>query len=246
MKHCKNCGHAVQGLYCNHCGQRTDSERINFTFLSKEVFHFFTHLETGFVYTSLQMVIRPGLTFKNFIEGKRKKYQAPISYFLIWITIFVFFLFLIEKIYGPDKVIEYAGYFGPGSDSRMAISNLGIVLMFVIPFQALYLYLLVTKRLYNYFETMVATIYSLGTVILFQFVFAVCATVYYLIFSRSVSLQISDSFKIIYLIWFITDTIRLFHMNHTFIRAMSFIILAFGTFTLWRLYGLPASIGIFF
>ncbi len=143
-------------------------------------------------------------------------------------------------------MIEYAGYFGPGADSRMAISNLGIVLMFVIPFQALYLYLLVTKGLYNYFETMVATIYSLGTVILFQFVFAVCATVYYLIFSRSVSLQISDSFKIIYLIWFITDTIRLFHMNHKFIRAIIFITLAFGTFTLWRLYGLPASIGIFF
>ena len=93
---------------------------------------------------------------------------------------------------------------------------------------------------------MVATIYSLGTIILFQFVFAVCATVYYLISSRSVNLQISDSFKIIYLIWFILDTIRLLHKNHTFIRAMSFITLAFGTFTLWRLYGLPVSIGIFF
>ena len=30
-------GRAVQGLYCSHCGQRTDSERINFIFLWKEV-----------------------------------------------------------------------------------------------------------------------------------------------------------------------------------------------------------------
>ena len=103
MKYCNNCGHAVQGLYCSHCGQRTDSERINFTFLWKEVVHFFTHLEKGFVYTSLQMVIRPGLTVKNFIEGKRNNYQAPVSYFLILIFIFVFFLFLIEKYMARTK-----------------------------------------------------------------------------------------------------------------------------------------------
>jgi hypothetical protein len=65
MKYCKNCGHAVQGLYCSHCGQRTDSKRINFSFLWKEVLHFFTHLERGFLYTTLQMVIRPGLTVKK-------------------------------------------------------------------------------------------------------------------------------------------------------------------------------------
>ena len=55
-----------------------------------------------------------------------------------------------------------------------------------------------------------------------------------------------NSFKIIYMAWFILDTIRLYHVNHKFIRATGFITLAFGTFTLWRLYGLPASIHIFF
>ena len=246
MNYCLNCGHTVEESFCGHCGQRVDPERINFTFLWKEVLRFFTHLEKGFMYTSFQMVIRPGMTVKNFIDGKRKNYQPPISYFLIWITIFVFFFFGIEKIYGTNTVIDYGGYFGPGTDSKLAISNLGFVLMFVIPFQALYLNLLVTKKLYNYFETMVATFYSLGTVILFQFVFALFALIYFMISSRSVSLQFSDSFKVIYLIWFILDTVRLYPLNHKLIRAMAFITLAFGTFTLWRLYGLPASIEIFF
>lgn len=246
MKYCLNCGHAVKDLYCGHCGQKADPGKINFSFLWREFIHFFTHVEKGFLYTSFQMIIHPGLTVKNFIEGKRKNYQPPVSYFLIWITVFVFFFFLIEKVYGQNRVINYIGYFGPGTDTRLAISNLGIVLMFVIPFQALYLYLLVTKRSYNYFETMVATIYSLGTIIQFQFVFAVFATIYYLISSRPVILQISDSFKVIYLIWFIIDTIRLYQLNHKLIRAMGFITLAFGTFTLWRLYGLPETFSFFF
>jgi hypothetical protein len=125
------------------------------------------------------------------------------------------------------------------------ISHLSIVLTVIIPFQALYLFLLVTKKSYNYFETMMATIYSIGTIIQFQFVFALFAVSYYLIVSRPVDLRISDSFKIIYLSWFILDMIRLHSLKYKFIRAISFCVLAFGTFTAWRLWGFPVFIGLF-
>jgi hypothetical protein len=138
-------------------------------------------------------------------------------------------------------------YFSPEGGipaTRFAISNLSIVLTVVIPFQALYLFLLVTRKSYNYFETTVATIYSLGTIIQFQFVFAVMALFYHGLTSRPVNLQISDAFKILYLIWFILDTIRLYSLKHKFIRVVGFIALAFGTFTLWRLYGFPVFLKI--
>ncbi len=245
MKFCKNCGNPVNDLYCSHCGQKANPGKITFSFLCKEVFHFFTHLEKGFLYTSYQMVIRPGETARNFIEGRRKNYQSPISYFLIWTAIFIFFLYIMEKIFGGNSVINYRDYFGPAAATRLAISNLGVVLTVVIPFQALYLFLLVTNKSYNYFETMVATIYSIGTIIQFQFIFAVIAMFYYMVESKSVDLQISDSFKILYLSWFILDTIRLYSMRYKFIRAIGFCVLAFGTFTVWRLYGFPVLIRIF-
>jgi hypothetical protein len=91
---------------------------------------------------------------------------------------------------------------------------------------------------------MVATIYSLGTIIQFQFLFAIIALIFHLMNSRPVDLQISDTFKILYLIWFILDTIRLYSVNYKFVRALGFIALAFGTFTLWRLYGFPVFIKI--
>lgn len=245
MKFCKNCGHEVSDLYCGHCGQKANPEKITFSFLCKEVFHFFTHLEKGFLFTSYQMVIRPGETARNFIEGKRKNYQPPISYFLIWATIFILFVYMEEKIFGSNAVINFKDYFGPAAVTRLAISNLGIVLTVVIPFQALYLFFLVTRKTYNYFETMVATIYSIGTIIQFQFIFALIAMFFFMLESKSVDLQISDLFKILYLSWFILDTIRLYSVKHRFIRSISFCILAFGTFTVWRLYGFPVLIRIF-
>jgi hypothetical protein len=244
MKYCLNCGYPVADLYCGHCGQKSDPERINFTFLCREAFHFFTHLEKGFLFTTFQMVIHPGQTSKNFIDGKRKNYHSPISYFLIWTTIYIVFLLFIEKIFGGNTVIDYKNYFGPAAATRLAISNLSIVLTVVIPFQALYLFLLVTRKSYNYFETMVATIYSLGTIIQFQFVFALMALLYYGLNNRPVNLQISDVFKILYLIWFIFDTIRLYSLKHKIFRVIGFIALAFGTFTLWRLYGFPVFLKI--
>lgn len=233
------------GLYCSHCGQKAKLERISFSYVWHEIFHFFTHIEKGFLFTSIRMLIRPGRTVTDFIYGRRKKYQTPVSYFLIWITIYILFLFWIEKAFGENVVINYKEYFGPSATTKFAISHLSIVLTILIPFQALYLFLLVTRKKYNYFETMVATVYSLGTIIMLQFVFAVAALIVHIIGSISVDLMISDSLKIGYLLWFVSDLIKFFPVNYKFIRTVLFFILAFGTFSLWRLYGLPALIHYF-
>ena len=244
MSHCKNCGKELHDLYCSHCGQKARTERITINYLWNEIFHFFTHIEKGFLYTSLQMLVRPGKSVRNFINGKRRKYQSPISYFVIWTTIFILLLFCIENLFGENVVINYKEYFGPGATTKFAISHLSLVLTIIIPFQALYLYLLVTKKVYNYFETMVATIYSLGTIILLQFVFAIVALLIHTIRTVPIDLGISDFFKVLYLTWFTFDLIKLFSLKMKLIRALVFIILAFGTFTLWRLYGLPVVLGI--
>jgi hypothetical protein len=238
-KHCRNCGKPLHGSFCSHCGQKAEVDRITFTYIWHELFHFFTHVEKGFLFTSLRMLKSPGRTVKEFIDGKRKKYQPPISYFLIWTTIYILFLYWIEHMFGENTVINYKEYFGPSATTKFAISHLSIVLTIVIPFQALYLFLLVTKSTYNYFETIVASIYTLGTIILLQFVFAVTALLIYAIVSKSIELRISDAFKILYLLWFIADFIKLFPVNLKFLRATIFILLAFGTFTTWRLYGFP-------
>jgi len=191
------------------------------------------------------MLTAPGRTAINFIEGKRRNYQSPVSYFLIWTTIYIVFLYWLEKIYGQNSVIDYKEYFGPTDTTRFAVGHLSMVLAIIIPFQALYLYLLITKGKYNYFETMVATVYSLGTVIMLQFVFALFAFFIHLIIGSTAYLSISDVLKVFYLAWFITDISRWFTLKYKSLRAAAFLALAFGTFTLWRLYGFAWAIHFF-
>jgi hypothetical protein len=202
-------------------------------------------MESGFFYTSLQMIKDPGHAVRQFIQGKRKIYQSPVSYFLIWVAVYILFLYFIEKIFGENVVINYREYFGPASATKFAISHLSLVLVFVMPFQALYLYLLVTRKQYNYIETLVATIYSLGTIIMLQFFFALLALIIYGMAGTSVDLRISDIFKILYLGWFIMHFIKPFHVSNTLLRIVIFVLLAFGTFSIWRLYGFPWMMRLF-
>jgi len=215
----------------------TGEERISWQYVVKEIIHFFTHIEERFLHTSWQMIIRPGETVIDFIAGRRHRYQSPVSYFLVWTTICGLSFFLVEKYFGPNVVIKYGAYFGPGT--RIALSHLGFVLTIPIPVQALFLYLLMTRQLYNYFEVITAVIFAIGTVIVFQFVFVLLALVYHLLTGQTAALFWSDGFKIIYLTWFIISFAKQLHFSHKPIKSLAFLILAFGFFTLWRLIGLP-------
>ena len=229
-------------MYCSHCGQKAVEHRISFHYIWHEVWHFFTHFERGFLFTSWNMLAKPGTVVTDFIKGKRKIYQPPVSFILIWITIYLLLLYFTEKIFGENVAIDYKDYFGPSQTTKFAISNLTIVLVVVVPFQALYFYWLVSWKKYNYFEAFVAAMYFLGTIILLQSVFVILAIILHMVTGASVALIYSDSIKIIYLVWAITDTIKLFRVRNKVIRVVLFAILAFGTFTVWRLYGVPAFI----
>jgi hypothetical protein len=151
-------------------------------------------------------------------------------------------LYIVEKIFGENVVIDYKEYFGPSSTTKYAVSHLSFVLLVVIPFQALYFYWLVAWKKYNYFECFVVAMYYLGTVILLQCAFVLLAIIIHPLTGASAALIYSDPLKILYLAWAVTDTIKLFRVKNKIIRIVLFAILAFGTFTVWRLYGVPAII----
>ena len=242
MSFCKNCGEKVIGNYCSHCGQKTREERISFHYIWHEVLHFFTHFEKGFLFTSWNMLVKPGKVVTDFVKGKRKTYQQPVSFFLIWITMYLLLLYIVEKVFGENVVIDYKEYFGPAATTKFAVSHLSIVLLVVLPFQALYFYWLVAWKKYNYFESFVVAMYYLGTVILLQSLFVILAIIIHLLAGISVALIYSDPVKILYLAWAVSNTIKLFRVKNKIIRVVLFAILAFGTFTIWRLYGVPAMI----
>ena len=87
MPTCLNCGTFISENFCPNCGQKKDVEKLTWHSLIEEIFHFFSHIEKGFLNTSFKLLIRPDIVIGEYLEGKRKKYFKPLSLFLIWVTI---------------------------------------------------------------------------------------------------------------------------------------------------------------
>lgn len=242
---CKNCGKVNSGIYCSNCGQKLVVERITVYYIWHALVHFFTHAEHGFLYTSWKMLKAPGRIAIDFIEGKRKNYQTPISYFLIWNAIYLLLLYTVEKSFGDNKVVDFTGYFGESEKTRFALSHLNIVLTALLPIQALYMYLFIMRGRYNYLEALVVIFYAIGTVIMLQFVFVILAIPVYLLGGFSIDIRYSDIQKILFISWLIFDLVKLFPLKNKGLRVIIIVVLTFGTFTLWRSFVYP-SIAEFF
>lgn len=85
---CKNCDQNLTGNYCNNCGQSAETHRLNFHFLWHDIQHGLFHFDKGVLYTSKQLLTRPGASIREFLEGKRVKHFKPLSLVIILATIY--------------------------------------------------------------------------------------------------------------------------------------------------------------
>ncbi|HEX5625767.1 MAG TPA: DUF3667 domain-containing protein [Saprospiraceae bacterium] len=239
MESCKNCNTPLSGNYCSHCGQSAKAGRLDWSFIGSSILHFFTHLERGFLFTSWNMLLKPGTVVQDYVRGKRKSYQGPISYFLIWAAVTIILIWLNEILFGKDRALLYSGYYGGGKASDFASHNLSGVLAMVLPVFSLYFWLFCSARKYHYVESLVSVFFVIGTILMLQSAFVLLTITIYMVFKVPTDLDYSDPQKVVYLSWFCFSFLRNFPVHYKWLRGIAFIILAFGTFTAWRLIAYP-------
>jgi hypothetical protein len=89
---CLNCDAVLHGKFCSNCGQKVvePSERtfkhFVFQFLGSAFF-----LENNFLKNLWVLLIKPGQQSMDYIEGRRKRWMAPLSIFLL-INLIYFFI----------------------------------------------------------------------------------------------------------------------------------------------------------
>lgn len=66
---CQQCGAIGPGNFCGNCGQSLSTKRLTVSALVLEVFHFFTNLDKGFLYTIKKLATIPGKIQKDYIDG---------------------------------------------------------------------------------------------------------------------------------------------------------------------------------
>jgi len=172
--HCLNCNQHLTHTqkFCSNCGQVASTHRFTIASFFHEGFHAVTHADKGLFYLLKELLLRPGLVAREFIEGKRKKYFNPFTFFLLLMALFVFVgTFVshdnakqtipvgITKIKDPKvretTIIQYQRAMA-AKDFFTKRGNL--VAMFAIPFFALFYWLIYYRRPYNYSEHLVANL----------------------------------------------------------------------------------------
>ncbi|GGY45526.1 DUF3667 domain-containing protein [Pseudoduganella albidiflava] len=90
---CRNCGAAVSGNYCAHCGQET---RLHMPSLAEFAHEFITHyvaLEGKLWGTFTRLLFRPGALTNEYLSGRRRRYVEPLR---VYLTLSILFFALVK------------------------------------------------------------------------------------------------------------------------------------------------------
>lgn len=168
---CKNCDTAAEGKYCSNCGQKKNTVRLDWNYIQEEVKYTFLHINKGLLYTSKQLLTRPGDMVKDFIEGKRVNHYKPI--------LFVFVLAGLNGLLNHYLDMEklFKSMTPPNQPKNMPFNTMDIYNwisnhyalfeLCLLPVISLCSWLAFRKWGYNYVENIIINSYATGLRLLF-------------------------------------------------------------------------------
>ena len=148
--------------FCPGCGAPSRPERINRHYVWHELQHGILHLEKGFLYTTKELLIRPGATVRSFLAGDRKRHYKPIAYVIISSVIFS----IVDHWLKPSAQAPTPGT-AVNPVMNWVTANYNISNLIEIVFIALLLLLIFRKTGINYLENFVLCCYLSGVAMLF-------------------------------------------------------------------------------
>ena len=166
---CKNCHTSISDtdLFCKNCGGKIIRNRLTFRNLFENFSEQFLNYDNKFLQTFICLLTKPEEVIGSYVDGVRKKYVNPISFFAISITLAGLQMFLISKFF-PESldlsaiVVEDQAKISNEFMNRM-IEYQSLMLMSFVPLYALISKIVFfNKKKYNYTEHLVMFLYILS------------------------------------------------------------------------------------
>jgi hypothetical protein len=169
MAICKNCSTNFDTKFCPSCGVPAQVSRIDRRYVLHEIQHAVLHFEKGFLYTIKELITRPGISIREFVQGDRTKHYKPIGFVVVTSLIYIFVMHFLHfnelaaTNLDKNEIIQ-------GNSEKLFTwvrENYNYSNLISILFSAIALKLFFRKKGYNYFEYLVLLCYLTGIGMLF-------------------------------------------------------------------------------
>ena len=175
---CPNCNQVVDGNFCSNCGQRK-YKRIDRKYIWDEIQYTVLHTNKGFLYSIKNLIKNPGKTAREYLEGKRVNHYKPILLVFVLSGISAFISF---KIVGLNEIVREIYSTNEAMDSdflneslSFSASYTSLMMVFFIPFLALFSKIAFRKWGHNYYEHVIMNAYILSVHTLFDIIISLPA-----------------------------------------------------------------------
>jgi hypothetical protein len=174
---CKNCHTSLKenDLFCSICGGKIIKNRLTFTNLFEQFSSQFLNYDNKFLQTFISLFSKPDDVIGSYIDGVRKKYVNPISYFAITITLAGLQMYIISKFF-PES-LDISSIVAEGQEQisnewkDTFIEYQSIMLMAMVPLFALISRIVFYNyKKYNYTEHLVMFLYILSQLTLIMII----------------------------------------------------------------------------
>ena len=170
---CLNCDAPLLTTYCGNCAQRARTVRMDWHWLWHEVQHGIFHADRGILFTSKELLVRPGHMIREYLEGKRKRYFPPLAMITVLGTISV----LVTKATSArfEAAFEVRASGGdPAPEDRAAMMKWAMWIMehqtfmtlALLPFMAIGTWIMFRRYGHNFVEHLILNSYFAGLVFL--------------------------------------------------------------------------------
>jgi len=180
------------------------------------------HLEKGFLHTIWSYLVRPGKASMNFLKGRRRQYQSPVSYILIltglYILIHNFIIGHYEFHYSSSSPTASAVDFREQSNIFLR-THFTPFLLLIILISAVVIYYILGRKKFNFIEILTLCLFGGGTYFMMLIVSDVVLGMIFKI--NVISMQVflwQTSLSALYNLWFCIDIFKKMQVKLLWIR----------------------------